>query len=402
MPTFRDVIAGPWRAVLVLGVTQILAWGAIFYPPVLTVPLIAAERGWSMSFAMGGFSLALLTAGMVSPRVGLLIDRHGGHRVMPVGALLAALGLVLVAYVDHPIAYLAVWMLLGAATAASLYDPAFATLGRIFGAAARQPITVLTLAGGFASTVSWPTTHVLLETVGWRGAYLGYAALLAVVAAPLLAFALPRTRADPAVPAATTAKAPSVVLPPRGWPFVLAAAAFAAYAFVPSGLSAHLLAIFGRAGIDAATVVGIGTLFGPAQVAARMGELAFARRVHPLNVARFAVGMLLAAFALLALFGLTIAAAAAFAVMFGMANGLLTIARGAVPLTLFGAAGYGHLMGRIGGPFLVMQAIAPLVLAFVAEHASDPAVLGVVAGFAALSFIAFVTIRPPTLPSAKT
>jgi hypothetical protein len=171
---------------------------------------------------------------------------------------------------------------------------------------------------------------------------------------------------------------------------------------VPSGLSAHLLAIFGRAGIDAATVVGIGTLFGPAQVAARICELAFARRVHPLNVARFAVGMLLAAFALLALFGLTIAAAAAFAVMFGMTNGLLTIARGAVPLALFGAAGYGHLMGRIGGPFLVMQAIAPLALAFVAERASDPAVLGVVAGFAALSFIAFVTIRPPKAPSAKT
>src|SRR5262249_56578334 len=62
MPPLSDVIAGPWRAVLVLGVTEILAWGAIFYPPVLTVPLIAHERGWSMTFAMGGFSLALLTA----------------------------------------------------------------------------------------------------------------------------------------------------------------------------------------------------------------------------------------------------------------------------------------------------------------------------------------------------
>src|SRR5205807_3109138 len=132
MPTFRDVIAGPWRAVLVLGVTQILAWGAIFYPPVLTVPLIAAEHGWSMAFAMGGFSLALLTAGMVSPRVGLLIDRHGGHRVMPIGSLIGALGLLLLVYADHPMAYLAVWMLLGIAIAGSLYDPAFATLGRIF------------------------------------------------------------------------------------------------------------------------------------------------------------------------------------------------------------------------------------------------------------------------------
>jgi MFS family permease len=273
MPHLRDVFAGPWRAVLVLGVTQILAWGAIFYPPVLTVPLIAAERGWSMTFAMGGFSLALLTAGLASPRVGLLIDRHGGHRVMSVGSLLGALGLVLIVLADHPVAYLAVWMLLGVAIAASLYDPAFATLGRIFGAAARRPITALTLAGGFASTVSWPTTHVLLEAVGWRGTYLVYAGLLACVAAPLHAFALPRTRADPVAPAGGPVQVPTVVLPPKGWPFVLVAAAFAAYAFVPSGMSAHLLAIFGRAGIDAATVVAIGALFGPAQVAARICEL---------------------------------------------------------------------------------------------------------------------------------
>jgi MFS family permease len=400
MPTLRDVIAGPWRAVLVLGVTQIIAWGAIFYPPVLTVPLIAAERGWSMTFSMGGLSLALLTAGLVSPRVGRMIDRYGGHRIMPVGALLAALGLVLIVHADHPAAYLAVWMLLGVSIAGSLYDPAFATLGRIFGAAARSPITALTLAGGFASTVSWPVTHLLLERVGWRGAYLVYAALLAGVAAPLLAFALPRTRADPAARSDASAQVPATYLPPRGWVFALAAAAFAAYAFVPSGLSAHLLAIFGRAGIDAATVVAIGALFGPAQVVARICEFVFARGVHPLGVARFAVGMLLAAFALLAVFGLTVAAAAAFAVMFGMANGLMTIARGAVPLALFGPAGYGHVIGRIAGPYLVMQAIAPLVLAFVAEHVSDPAVLAVVAAFAATAFIGFLAMRRPS--SGKT
>jgi MFS family permease len=395
MPALRDVIAGPWRAVLVLGVTEILAWGTIFYPPVLTVPLIAQERGWSMTFAMGGFSLALLTAGLVSPRVGMLIDRHGGHRVMSIGSLLAALGLALIVYADHPAAYLAVWMLLGVATAATLYDPAFATLGRIFGIAARRPITALTLAGGFASTVSWPVTHLLLNAVGWRGTYLVYAAVLALVAAPLHAFALPRTRTDAAARSDQPAQAPITVLPPTGWPFLLVAAAFAAYAFVPSGLSAHLLAIFARAGIDAATVVAIGALFGPAQVAARICELMVARRIHPLFVARFAVAMLLAAFALLALFGLSVPTAAAFAVMFGMANGLLTIARGAVPLALFGAAGYGHLMGRIGGPYLVMQAIAPLVLAFVAERAADPTVLAVVAAFAAISFIGFSAVRRP-------
>jgi len=143
------------------------------------------------------------------------------------------------------------------------------------------------------------------------------------------------------------------------------------------------------------TVVAIGALFGPAQVAARICELLFARGIHPLLIARFAVAMLLAAFALIALFGLTAAAAASFVVMFGMANGLLTIARGAVPLTLFGAVGYGHIVGRIGGPFLAMQAIAPFVLAFVAERASDAAVIAVTAAFAAISFIAFAAMRRP-------
>jgi hypothetical protein len=171
------------------------------------------------------------------------------------------------------------------------------------------------------------------------------------------------------------------------------AAAFAAYAFVPSGLSAHLLAIFGRAGLDAATVVAIGALFGPAQVFARICELVFARGVHPLIVARFAVAMLLAGLALLAFAGVSTPVAAAFAIMFGTANGLVTIARGTVPLALFGATGYGALMGRIAGPSLVLQAIAPFVLALVAERVSDPAVLIVVAMMGLVAFGGLASVR---------
>ena len=397
MPTLHSIIASPWRAVLVLGVTQIICWGTLFYPPVLTVPLMAAERGWSATFAMGGFSLALLTGGIVSPAVGRMIDRYGGHRVMPVGSLIAALGLVALAHAEHPAAYLAAWTLIGAAIAASLYDPAFATLGRIFGAAARSPITVLTLAGGFASTVSWPVTFLLIQGVGWRGTYLIYAAVLALVAAPLHAFALPRSRAELSVPATAPARPPAAAppLPPHGWAFMMVATAFAAYSFVPSGLSAHLLAIFGRAGIDAATVVMIGALFGPSQVLARICELAFARGVHPLVVARLAVGLLLLAFALMVWLGISALIAAAFMVMFGVANGLITISRGAVPLVLFGPVGYGATIGRIAGPSLATQAVAPLVLAFVAERTSDPAALVLVAGLALVSFVCLVILRPP-------
>lgn len=400
MSKIRNFLLGAWRAVAVLGITQILAWGAIYYTPVLVVPLIAADRGWSMSLGMGGFSLGILSAGLVAPRIGALIDRFGGHRVMPFGSLLGALGLAALTQVTHPLAYLAVWVVLGIAMAASLYDAAFASLGRIFGAQARGPITALTLAGAFASTVSWPATRVLIDLVGWQRTYWVYAAVLVLAAAPLHAFVLPRTRAGPERPLASGSKPPApAALPPRGMRFALVVAAFAFYAFVPSGLLSHLLAMFGRLGLDAATAVAIGALFGPAQMLARLCEFVFARNVHPLVIARAAVGSLLAGFALLALFGLSAPIAAMFMIVLGLCNGLITIARGTVPLELFGAAGYGRLIGRIAGPTLAVQSAAPLVLAFVAERASDPAAIALAGGFAAIALTCFLLVRrPPVYP----
>ena len=402
MPSVREFIVGPWRAVSVLGITEILSWGALFYPPVLTVPLIAADHGWSKAFAMGGFSGGLLVGGLASRHVGALIDRFGGHAVMPCGSLIGAVGLAGIVLAPNASTYYAMWMVVGVAMAASLYDPAFATLGRIFGAAARSPITALTLAGGFASTVSWPVTQALIDRVGWRGTYLVYAALLALVAAPLQAFVLPRRRgagelSDKAGEQQDRAaeKKPAALLPAHGLAFVLVATAFSSYAFVPSALSAQLLAIFERFGLAPDTVVAIGMLFGPAQVIARLCELSFARHSHPLWVARGAVGLLVAAFIALMALPFSAALAAGFALMYGMANGLMTIARGTVPLSLFGAGGYGRLMGRIGGPFLIVQAVAPVCMSYVNDRVSDLAALGLAAAFAGAALVCFAIIRRP-------
>ena len=397
MPHLREFVFGPWRAVPVLGVTQILAWGVLFYPPVLTMPLIAADRGWSLAFAMAGFSLALLVAGSSAPTVGGFIDRFGGHVVMAVGSLVGALGLLLLIVASNRYGYIVAWVILGIGIAANLYDPAFATLGRIFGSAARRPITALTLAGGFASTVSWPATQLLLSITGWHGTYLIFAGLLALIAAPLHAFALPRGRYAQNKPYDHLAAEPAAVLPARGAAFFLVAAGFAVYAFVPSGLAAHLLLIFRRAGIDPATAVTIGALFGPSQVAARLCEFVFSSNVHPLNIARFALALLLAGFFVLAIFGLAVPAAITFAIVFGAANGLITITRGAVPLTLFGAAGYGRLLGRIATPFQIMQALAPVVLAAIVEHASDAAALAVTAACTLAALACLAAIRRPRL-----
>ncbi len=393
--SFFSRFSGQWRAVPILGVTQIIAWGTLFYPPVLTLPAIAAERGWSLTFTMGGFSFGLLAGGLVAPFVGSAIDRYGGHAVLPVGSLIGAAGLLALVHADHPAAYFAVWAVLGIALAASLYDPAFATLGRIFGASARRQITLLTFFGGFASTVSWPVTYFLMENSGWRGAYTVYALVLAFFCAPVLAFTLPREKAKFGKLADGTKAPRTKHIKAAGFAFFVVIASFAAYAFVPSALSAHMLSIFEKLGLDKGTAVIMGSLFGPAQVSARLCEFIFARNLHPLNIARFAVALLIVAFSMLALLGVSTPVAFAFAVMFGITNGLITLARGSVPLALFGAKGYGSIIGRIAGPSLILQAAAPLIVALVIERFSPAAGLGVIAAVVVVAFLGFLTVRKP-------
>jgi MFS family permease len=403
MHKLRGLVFGPGRAVSVLSLTEILAWGILIYPPVLIMPQLTADHGWSLAFGMAGFSIGLVTSGILSPTVGHLIDRHGGNIVMSLGALAGALGLVLLTVAEQRPAYLACWLLIGAAMSSTLYDPAFATLTRIFGSSARRQITFVTFAGGFASTVGWPATHFLLEYLGWRGTYLAFAAVLAFVVAPLNAFALPRAVAVaplPAVGSQPTA-VPAAPMRPEGWPFIFLIAAFALHFFILSGVTSNLLAMLQRGGMDAATVVAVGALFGPAQVAARLVDFLTAGRTHPLWIARGAVTLTAFAFAMLAFVGASPLVAALFAIAFGAANGVMTVARGALPLLMFGPAGYGRVIGRIARPGLFVQALAPFVVASAVERFSDRTVLemGIVGALMALG--CFLAIRPPR-PAATT
>ena len=395
MQKLRDLVFGPGRAVVVLSVTQILTWGILIYPPVLTMPHLAADHGWSLAFCMAGFSLGLVVSGTLSPTVCGLIDRLGGNAVMAPGALVGALGLAGLTVADQAPLYFACWLLIGAAMSSSLYDPAFTTLARIFGTSARRQITFVTFAGGFASTMGWPATHLLLEHVGWRGTYLTFAAVFAFVIAPLHAFALPRVVAIAPLPVPALASAvPLAPMRPQGWPFVFLAAAFALHAFILSGVTSNLLAMLERGGIEAATVVTIGALFGPAQVASRLADFLLAGRTHPLWIARGAVALMAMAFALLSFVGMSVPLAALFAIAFGAANGVMTIARGALPLLMFGPAGYGRVIGRIARPALFVQALAPFVVALAFERFSDRTVLelGILGALGAL--VCFMAIRP--------
>lgn len=396
MIALRGLLAGPGRAVVVLAVTQILGWGILIYPPVLTMPHLVADRGWSLAFGMAGFSLALVISGIVSPIVGGLIDRHGGHVVMAPGALIGALGLFLLAVTDAWPLYFAGWVLLGAAMASSLYDPAFATLARLFGSSARRQIIFVTFAGGFASTIGWPATHLLLEHFGWRGTYLVFAAVMAFVVAPLHGFALPRAaaRAEGAVPSGPHL-VPQQPLRPEGRPFLLLAMGFALHALILSGVTSNLLAMLERGGLSGATAVTLGALFGPAQVAARLIDFLLAGRTHPLWIARGAIALMGAAFAMLAFVGVSVGVAGLFCIAFGAANGVMTIARGSLPLLMFGPEGYGRVIGRIARPALFVQASAPFVVAAAVERFSDATVIefGMVAALIGVG--CFMLIRAP-------
>jgi hypothetical protein len=282
--------------------------------------------------------------------------------------------------------------------AATLYDPAFATLGSLFASRARRLITALTLIAGFASTIGWPATLYLLETLGWRDTYLMFAAVTAFVALPLH-LALPRpeavaVRPDASVPGGPLSEAGGIFpgARRRRHAFLLLALAFSCAAFQFVGLSAHLLALLGELGMPATAAVMVGTLIGPSQVGARVLELWWARNVSPLAVALTSGAVILLAFVVLSLFGVDTQSASVFAILYGGSNGLSTIVRGTLPLYLFGADGYAVLLGRIARPVLIVGALAPFALGVAFDFAGASAALALAFAASCLSCAALGAI----------
>src|SRR5919199_61329 len=390
--------AAPRRAVVVagLGVTQILSWGSSFHLPAVVAAPISAETGWPLASVIGGLSLGLVVAALVSPRVGRAIEAQGGRPVLALGSGVLAAGLVALAFAASLPVYFAAWAVIGAGMGMSLYDPAFATLGRLYGDDARGPIRGLTLVGGFASTVGWSLSAVCLAHFGWRGTCLAYAALHLAVSLPIHLFVLPAATPIPAAPrpgadASRPAHPPAGPEPARRRPLLvgLLALSLTNHAVVWSVVSVHLLLILQRLGLDLAGAVALGALIGPAQVGGRLVDTASGRRLDPVWTALISAVLVTAGLGLLALGGARLAGTAL--VIYGAGNGVQLIAKGSLPLALFGPAGYAALVGRLARPALLAQALAPPAAALLLGAGVTP-VLALVVALAALNIGAILVL----------
>ncbi len=383
----RPLVERRGVVVLALGTAQTLAWASSYYLVAIVADPMARELGLSATGIFAAFSAALLLSALLGPAVGRAIDRRGGRGILCLSNLVFAAGLTLLTAAHGLVLLTVAWLVIGVGMALGLYDSAFATLAGLYGQGARGAITGITLIAGFASTVGWPLTTLFTDVVGWRDACLVWAVLHLAIGLPLNRFLLPS--APPPPGEAKPARGEEVAAPKLA--MVLLAYVFAATWVVSTGMAAQLPRVLQAAGASTSGAVAAAALMGPAQVAARLIEYGVMRRAHPLISARIATVLHPIGALMLVLFGGP--AASVFTVLHGAGNGLLTIAKGTLPLALFGPAGYGLRTGLLSAPSRVAQAGAPLLFGLLLDRIG----LGVLAFSSVLglaSTVALLALRP--------
>ncbi|YBV94650.1 MFS transporter (plasmid) [Phyllobacteriaceae bacterium JZ32] len=354
-----------------LGVAQICSWGTLFYGFPLIAEAMRTDLGWSKPELYGAATLGMVLAGLAAYPVGSAIDRGHGRLIMSGASVLAGLLLAAWSQVSSLPAFYAVLAVLGCMQAATLYEPAFAVITRRVGTlGARKGITALTLWGGFASTIFIPVIQFLIDTQGWRGALLGMAVVNAFICGGLYFLAIDPGKDAPArvlnpeeaIPLTGRAAVAAAMRKPTYWGLMLA---WIAYAAAFSSLTYHFYPLLLERGLDSAGAVMVLTVIGPAQVAGRVLVRAFAskapvRSLGSAIVIGFPLAVLGFAFA-----PPEVAIIASVAVIYGAANGMITVVRGLAVPEMVTREAYGAVNGSLVAPMNLMQAGAPLAAAVI-------------------------------------
>ena len=382
--------------VWLLGITQIVGYGTLYYSFAILANDIASSMGQSRAVVFAVFSLSLVAGGIVSPFTGRMLDRFGATTLMWMGSLLAAAALAVSALVSNIILFGLAFIVMQVASAVILYDAAFVALVQVAGAKGQLRIVQLTLIAGFASTLFWPLTTWLDAHLGWRNVFLLYAAMNVLICAPLHYHLrkwsgggetpVQKARAETAVPVHQLLPPP---LQPRA--FMLVTMGFALTGFTISATLAQLVPMLQELGVGETSMY-VGALFGPSQVIIRFLSLVIGNQKHPVVATIIASLLQLSAILALVFTAPSIAGAVAFSVCLGCCSGLHSIVKGTLPLALFGSGGFGQRLGNMALFRLILAALAPFIFAWLMQHAGATAALLVLAGFSLLGLVAFLQI----------
>jgi MFS family permease len=349
--------------VAALAAGQVLCWAVLFYAFSAFVLPMQTEFGWGKPTLMGAFTLGLAVHGLSTYAVGAAIDHGHGRLVLSGGALLAGVGVGAWSLVTQPWMLYAVWALLGASMALTLYEPAFSIVTKRYPARFRSGITRLTLVGGFASTLCYPAGAALIAGLGWRGALAVMGGVLALFVAPLHAWALrgpavgaPSPHHDPA----DDATLHQALREPTFWLLTLA---FTVYQFISAAFWAHVIPAFAAKGFSETQALAVLVWFGPAQVAGRFVHALAGGGVALKRMGIVVLAAVPAAMVLFA-FGNTVPVLIVFALVFGVANGLVTIVRGGLVPEYFGRSHIGRISGAMSAVGLLSRAAAPVLTAW--------------------------------------
>ena len=341
------------RATIVarIGVAQLIGYGGTYYLPAILAAPIGRDLGLSPNWTFAGLSIALIVSSFIGPAVGRYVDEGGGRRALVASNIAFALGLTLLGLAQGLPLMIAGWLLMGLGCGLGYYETAFAALTRLYSVSARRLISGVTLIAGFTSTVSWPLMAWLESHYGWRATCFFWVGANLLIALPLnlmLPAPAPAPQRDSAPDEAPNQ---TFVLEPVYEKRAMTAIAlmFTATAIVSSGLSAIMPNLLGHFGVSQTNAILASALIGPAQVIGRLAEMGWLTRYHPLVSARLATMFLPIGTAAFALGGA--AFAIPFTMLYGLGNGILTIARGSLPLAIFGPAGYGRRVGLLACAF---------------------------------------------------
>jgi len=366
-----------------LSLGQIVSWGVLFYALIVAAPVIAEDTGWSLSTVMGLYALGLVVSAGVGIGVGVFLDRNGPRLIMTAGSITGAAGMCVVALSPTPAMFAIGWGLVGLAQACVLYQAAFTVITHRYGERRQVPLTVLTLAGGLASTVFAPIVVALLAVTDWRTTFLILSGILLAVTVPLHWFSLERFWAPrPHLKHAQTHTVRTVLRQRRFWMLLLATAAITLSLYT---VTISIIPVLIEKGISyelAAITLG---LVGAGQIVGRLLFMALPRHLPPWMPLAAVAGA--SAVALLAIAWLTapVWMLLVVAILAGAIRGMQTLVQANSVSDRWGSANYGAINGVFSAPLTVLVALTPALGPLFADSiGSFAAMTAMLAGIAAL------------------